>query len=282
MGSRDAAIAREMGGKDYCEHFRSCWGTPCDMVLHEDGGEGVVCVGQASHAWICGQLARAWGNDLFVAPDPFEDVCLGAEQHDIGMAEWDIEPAFDPATGLPVQYFDIPRATHMSLWQDAARKVLTQSPYAALLVSMHGHALYSRYGAGDADPDLVRRYLAAQEALQADLMERLGEDPERARRNQRLVWAWDFASLALLHGWTGKSVPAPTRAGAPDTELRVRGNAVGGCELGPWPFRGERIEVRCQGRRLAARCADADELHAALAAAPWVTVRFELTAPPQA
>jgi uncharacterized protein DUF3891 len=248
------------------------------MVLHEDRGAGIVCVGQASHAWICGQLARAWGNDVFAAPDPFEDVCLGAEQHDIGMAEWDIEPAFDPVTGLPVQYFDMPGTTHVSLWRGAARKVLTQSPYAALLVSMHGHALYSRYGAGGADPTRVREYLCEQETLQRDLLERLGEDPERARRNQRLVWTWDFVSLALLHGWTDKSVPTPTRLGEPDSELRVGRNTVGTIELDPWPFCGERLDVHCQGRRLTDRYADPDGLHAALAAARWVTVGFELTA----
>lgn len=28
-----------------------------------------------------------WGNEDFPAPDPYEEVCLSAEQHDVGMAE---------------------------------------------------------------------------------------------------------------------------------------------------------------------------------------------------
>ena len=29
----------------------------------------VIAIGQASHAWISGQLARAWGNALFAKPE---------------------------------------------------------------------------------------------------------------------------------------------------------------------------------------------------------------------
>ena len=39
---------------------------------------------------------------------------------------------------------EMPLPTHLDLWSKAPDKVLTQSPYAALLVSMHGHALYAR------------------------------------------------------------------------------------------------------------------------------------------
>ena len=60
------------------------------MILRPDGdGGSVVAIGQASHAWLSGQLARAWGNDAFAAPAPREEVVLGALQHDIGMADWD-------------------------------------------------------------------------------------------------------------------------------------------------------------------------------------------------
>jgi hypothetical protein len=50
-------------------------------------GDAVIVIGQASRAWISGQLARAWGNERFAALEPREEVCLAAEQHDVGMAE---------------------------------------------------------------------------------------------------------------------------------------------------------------------------------------------------
>src|SRR4051812_8551663 len=133
------------------------------MLLREDG-DAVVAIGQASHAWLSGQLARAWGAARFPAPDPFEEVCLGAEQHDVGMAHWDLAPELNAVTGRPRQFFEVPRPTHVALWTAAPARVLTQSRYAALLVSLHGTGLYERFPPGD-DPgvrDLVREYLASQ------------------------------------------------------------------------------------------------------------------------
>src|ERR671921_314986 len=66
------------------------------MVLRELD-DGVVAIGQPSHAWISGQLARAWGKERFGSVCPWEEVCLEAEQHDVGIAEWDLEPELDPA-----------------------------------------------------------------------------------------------------------------------------------------------------------------------------------------
>lgn len=244
------------------------------MLLVEDG-EAVLCVGQTSHAWLSGQLARAWGNDAFAAPEPFEEVCLGVEQHDAGMAEWDLAPTLDPATGRPTSFLDMPLDTHLRLWRAAPGRVLTQSPYSALLVSMHGAALYRRRDARD---PAIAGYLAEQEALQAELLAGLGEDAERAARNQRLLWALDYLSLALLLGWMPGSVAAPTQRGQEDVELRVRPAGERRAVLAPWPFGGERLGVRCQGRRLKRRFASEAELRAALASAPWETLRFELRA----
>ena len=48
------------------------------MLLRKDGLD-VIAIPQPSHAWLSGQLARAWGNDQFAVPLPNEDVCLAAE-----------------------------------------------------------------------------------------------------------------------------------------------------------------------------------------------------------
>ena len=49
-------------------------------------------IGQPAHAWVSGQLARAWGNAAFPAPAPREPFCLAAEQHDVGWADADLAP----------------------------------------------------------------------------------------------------------------------------------------------------------------------------------------------
>jgi hypothetical protein len=48
--------------------------------------------------------------------------------------------------------------------------------------------------------------------------------------------------------------------------------------LEPWPFRGERVGVRCEGRRLRGRFETQEQLDQAIEVAPLVTVTFELSA----
>jgi hypothetical protein len=251
------------------------------MLIHTTAEGGFVCIGQASHAWVSGQLARRWGNERFAPPEPFDEVCLGAEQHDIGMAEWDLTPELDPETGAPRSFMDMPLQTHLELWSKAPRKVLTQSPYAALLVSMHGHALYARRDTLEPDAEesqAVRRFVAEQEAFQQDILDHLDDGREHVRRNQRLVWALDFLSLAPIMGWVPDTVPAPTRDGEPDAELEVQQAGALEFSVDPWPFHERRLTVRYQGRRLDRPARDQGELDAALAAAPWVTVQVTWTA----
>ena len=240
------------------------------VVEHE---AGALCVGQAAHAWISGQLAREWGNERFAAPEPLHDVCLGAEQHDVGMAEWDLAPKLNPDSGLPASFLQMPLTTHLELWSAAPRKVVAQSPYAALLVSMHGHALYSRRDTTEPnaeDSGQVRRFLADQESFQADVLEHLGEDAERARRNQKLVWALDFLSLALfMRDWIPDDVPTP------EGDIRVE-PAGDGLTVDPWPFREDRVRVRCYGRTLEGRFDTEQAMHDALAAARWQQLNYEL------
>lgn len=150
------------------------------MLLHFEG-DGVVCIGQAAHSWISGRLAREWGNDAVRPPEPLAEVCLGAEQHDIGMADWDRRPELDLQTGYPVGFLDLPLATHIALWTEAPEKILSQSPYAAILVSTHGHALFK----GRTPTPEIERYLREQEAFQNDLIERIAADPDQVRLNQQ-------------------------------------------------------------------------------------------------
>jgi Protein of unknown function (DUF3891) len=214
------------------------------MLIRPEPDGSFIAIGQASHAWLSGQLARGWGNDRFGVVEPWEEVCLGAEQHDVGWIEWDLDPAIDPGTGRPHTFMSLPLPDKLALWSGAARKMLSQSRYAALLVSMHGTALYERWPPEDPDDKrLVQAFLDEQHALQSKLAE--GLDPDRVRRNQKLIFAWDYISLALCLDWAPTEVKDVPTAGEPVTlELTEQG------ELDPWPFRDERVELRTEGRRL--------------------------------
>jgi hypothetical protein len=255
------------------------------MLLRSEGST-VLAIPQQSHAWISGQLARVWGSDRFSPPEPWEEVCLAAEQHDIGMADWDLDPTFNSETGLPYSFLEMPLEVHLGLWDAAPQRLMVQSRYAALLVSMHGVRLYRRRNLEQLQPeqaDAVRSYLEHQRDFQRNLIEALSQDPlsgpwvgeQALERNSQLVWIWDFLSLAVCLDWTGRTArEAPTLQGAVDIEIE-RGPRPRTLTLDPWPFHADAIPVRCDGRRLAKRLDSEQELEAALARSGGEVVEFE-------
>jgi hypothetical protein len=202
---------------------------------------------------------------------PREAVCLAAEQHDLGMAEHDLEPTLDVDTGLPTRFTEVDLATHLRLWTQGPPKLLAQSRYAALLVSMHGSALYARRAA---EPQ-VTAFLERRRAFEAELRATLEDSDRQISRNQHLLWTWDGLSLALILDWapwTAKDVPV---ADGRPVALRLAARD-GGHTLDPWPFAAERVEARTEGRLLRERFSEQESLRQAMARAPWVDLTYEL------
>ena len=262
------------------------------MLVRRDG----LIVGQPAHAWVSGQLARAWGNAAFPAPAPREPFCLAAEQHDVGWADADLAPTLDDA-GRPRSFIAVPRAQHVAIWRGAARRMLAQSRYAALLVSLHGTSLYDRYVDADAHPPelaaAIRDYLARERAFQAELSG--GLDPAVVDRGRRLLLALDGLSLALCHGNPAELDDVPA-AGDAAVTLRVApadegldGDAArddhavppttpaARFTVDPWPFAAASVAAGCEARQVGLTFADDADLAAALAAAPWVPLRWVLS-----
>ena len=260
------------------------------MLLRRDE-RGHLAIGQPAHAWISGQLARAWGNDRFPAPAPHEEVCLSAEQHDIGMAAWDLDPARNPGTGLPYSFTEMPLAVHMELWRAGPRRLVRQSRYAALLVSMHGTRLYERRDLSPlsaADAQQVRHFLEDQRrfrrrllsSLRADPATRASADHDLVARNSQLLWTWDSLSLAICLDWAPFTLHDVPSAGGPADIRLSAGARPHELRLDPWPLTPATLVVRCEGQRLENRVDTDDALARALVVAPWEALAFTLV-PPQ-
>jgi hypothetical protein len=220
------------------------------MLVRPDG-DGFLCIGQASHAWISGQMARAWAEPF----ERHEEVCLAAQQHDVGMAEWDLSPSLNPETGLPHSFTEMPIELHAALWLEAPKKLLTTSVYAAALVSLHGTRIYElRDGRPEVGP-----FLRTQEEFRRSL----GFTREALEPASTLVWIWDYLSLAALLGWEGE----------------VEGLRVDGPSVSPWPFKTSTLTVRCEARRLRERFSDEGEMRSALESAEPEMLDITLTQP---
>src|SRR5579859_2662586 len=256
------------------------------MLIRKDD-RGVLAIGQPSHAWLSGQLARAWGNERFGEVHPREEVCLAAEQHDAGWGARDLEPLFDPVSGRPRSFMEMPLETHLEIFTRGPERLVSQSRYAALLASMHGWRLYSRRDleeAPAADVAAIRHFLDSQRFFQRGVLAALRADRATAtnaehavvERNSMLIWTWDYLSLALCLDWNPATAKrAPSVDGAVDLELR-RGDGFAAWRLDPWPFSADRITVRCEGRRLQEGFEAEAALREAFAAAPWETLEIEL------
>jgi hypothetical protein len=245
------------------------------LVRSEDGG--ALAIGQLSHSWLSGQLARAWGNERFQPPEPFEDVVLGAQQHDVGWALYDLEPRLNEDTGLPRGFLETTVEEHLAIWKDAPDRLISQSLDAALVVSMHGRSLSQLRAAasGGEDTRLLEQHIAAERVRQARLQERLGMSEAQAERTRRQMWTWDGMSLALCLDWRPFTVAdVPSREGPVELELRDRDD--GSCVVDPWPFAAAPVRVHCEARRLDGSFSDRLELREALATARPVRLEYVL------
>ncbi|MFQ3623214.1 MAG: DUF3891 family protein, partial [Acetobacteraceae bacterium] len=114
------------------------------MILRPTGDGGAIAISQPAHAWIAGQMARAWGGGV-AGVDRLEDtLILAVEQHDIGWLAIEKAPVLNPATGWPHDFLSLPRDAHTALWAEGvATAEAAYGPHVALLISLHGIAVYA-------------------------------------------------------------------------------------------------------------------------------------------
>jgi hypothetical protein len=267
------------------------------MIVREpsaDSEVGVLCISQPQHAGISGQIARAWGNEQFPAPMPPAEVCLAAERHDDGMADYDAEPELDPETGLPFGFMRMPLELWLGCWRRGPSLVAERSPLAGVLVSLHGQHLLNFRKIGDDDQAgraAVEGWRAEQRELRSGWIERARRDPgladpgaeEAIERARKLIEIWDVMSLAVCMPRlpaTLVGVPADPVAAKIEMQQPARpGEAAGGevlVGLDPWPFAEARVPLSADGRRLPETYEDRASLHAALAKAPLETLSVTL------
>lgn len=266
-------------------------------MLFRDGPDGSIAISQPSHAWLSGQIMRAWGNAAFGPVAPYEDVCLAAEQHDIGWLMWEQAPTLNPATGRPHSFRELSVAAHTAIWRHGTELALAFGRYPALLVSLHGTGLYANFAGDAADAAIVGDFLDGQLAIQRRLREGLGTDPRLGgfadpasiERNRGLVRAADRMSIAICTGLRDMAVRSddprvavvravPTADGETEIRLRAIGGDLTRIAVSPWPFATAAVEVTCEGVLLPPHRFDSEsEMRTGLRNAAKVVLAAELT-----
>jgi hypothetical protein len=254
------------------------------MLFRRDEG-ALVAISQPSHAWLSGQLARAWGNELFAPPEPFDEVCLGAAQHDIAWLEWEQSPTFNPITGLPHEFREVDIATRVRLWRRGIDLAFGFGLYPALLVSLHAYTIHARFmpnttqavtASVPEEQRIMIAFLDAQQALRQSLLRALGAQAryrdfataEACERNRLLIYAVDRLSLEICWGVHGDViVPGVSPDGKTKLDLRLesRAGTVHELVVDPWPFSADMCHVVCEGHRLGGPFRDETEMREVLA-----------------
>jgi hypothetical protein len=204
-------------------------------MLIRDDGETWTAIAQPAHAWMAGQLARAWN------PVLASSVVLATELHDIGWSELDRRPPLHAPERRAAAFFEVRRDRRLALWKRVVERVEPIDPYAALLVSLHATNIHTRYG-----DDQPRSFLAAQRDDQDELLARLPDATrEQAERDADAIFRIDAISLEIC-GTAGDVV-----------------------EVEDWPFRYPELRVGVHERRFSERVDDEAALHALLDRAPY-------------
>lgn len=213
--------------------------------------DGVLAISQPAHAWVSGQLARAWSDQLC------EPLLLAAEQHDVGWIDWETAPSFDVDTGRPHLFRNVGASLHAPMWAKGVDRALgAWGTHAALLISRHGGVIYRRFSDRHrvSEPDAVaaQHYLDTQAPKEEAWAQALGFDTDRLSQESALIAFVDTLSLALCGELL---VPLELEAPRPGGGLQsLRLSARPGRSfdflLSPWPFRGSSLVVEGQARAL--------------------------------
>ena len=250
------------------------------MIQSAPDGEARFVSLMTEHMDLCRQFAEAFGNDRFEKPDPYDETLYAIAHHDRGWDQFDASPVLDPVSGFPAGVGGAKGPGGAATTRLSPDFNEQRHAYCGLLASMHTWGLYNdRYGYTDfrvrqggstsvpIAPDMAdetNAILKDELARQERLKQKLAADPETSAwveegnlfRNYKLLQFCD--TLALYFNLRHQSdravevyVHIPETVTS-DTNVTVTPVGDNTYTFDPFPFTGDALEVRCQGRYVAA------------------------------
>ena len=224
------------------------------------------------HTALCGQLARAFGNDSFEALAPLEPMVYVIAHHDAGWGQFDYDPVTDPGTGLPYNLIETPAEYITVTSRQSPDFNERQHPFCGLISSMHSWGLYNgRYGLSshvlidkfpEKDRPLAERMLDGELARQKRLKAEVGRDAELSERlkenklfqNYKQLQFIDTLALYFNRVHPGERrqqvfehVP---RSADTDATVTIEPREPGVYALLPFPFACDGAQFGFAGRRI--------------------------------
>lgn len=250
------------------------------IIQRSSNDESAIAISQVAHSWMSGQMAREWGNAEFGTFQPREPVCYAAEQHDVGFFPWERHPRWNPETGFPFTFEDLPIHEHIEIWKQSIDQLRAVSAYAALMASFHFCGLCERHSRKETGSDAQARetFLQDQRRRREELLGFMAEDwsaragctEEAVARNRKLIATWDLLSLQLSRNPSRafQIGNVPWLGGKGDCTLSINPSAFSSrvFHVEPWPFSTSCLRLCCDGYLFERPFRSQDELDQVLAA----------------
>ena len=241
------------------------------MILWVQPDGTVLATPQPAHAVIAGQLMRA----LADKPDPFEPAITAANQHDCPWQNWEIDPEFDAATGLPRQFNSLPGEQHVPMWEAGTRMAFANwGLLVGLLIQRHGSHIYrlgilnNRMAQSPEGKAAMEGFIAQEQASSADIGARLGMDEAQLTPLSRKLGMVDGIALGLC--WGHPSFHC--------LDTRLTRTSPFAATLDPWPLNAPTMSVVTETIRLPRRFDSPAAMRDAWPGLPRETLRFTLSA----
>jgi hypothetical protein len=246
------------------------------------------------------QLSRRFGNDLFSPLNPLTLMNYVIQNHEAGWDLLDLNPQWNPETGLPYHLSEIPELLHIRKAELSPIFNERYHPYCGLLSSMHEWGLYNRrYGLSEvelishissANLDAVNSFLVGQLKYQDRLKSQLAASsttksfvtPSALMNSYKLLEFFDTLALYFNRSHEGSwkteaydHVPIDA-----ENDVTVTVRPVGSCTVSiePWPFSVRSFEISCDGRYIYPCRNDVDlgkVFHGAAMQTQTFTIRLE-------
>jgi len=242
------------------------------IIQTAPAGKPRLAIMMYEHTALCGQFARAFGNDEFESLEPLDLMVYVISHHDAGWTEFDRDPVTDPKTGLPYNLIETPARYITVTSQLSPEFNQRQHPYCGLISSMHSWGLYNgRYGLSDlvlikkfpdADRPLAEKMLDGELARQKRLKEAIGKDAGLSDRLDETKLFQNYKQLQFIDTLalyfnrihpTERAQQAFTHVpqnAQKDVSVTIRPRQPGVYALSPFPFAPTNAEFAFAGRRI--------------------------------
>ncbi|MGM8215743.1 DUF3891 family protein [Bacillaceae bacterium W0354] len=149
--------------------------------------ETFILFEQHEHAKVSGVIAKHWHDQFFHGWQMRQDVEWAILQRDCAWLPLDREPIWNKKKGSPHSFMDYPMKEKIEAYEAGVDEIEKDSPYAALLCSLHYTAFFDQHST---DP-VISRYISRE----IDRQKRLKQRFEDSVSQEELKFHFDLLRL---------------------------------------------------------------------------------------